>query len=54
MYCKKLVEMSSNEDLLINLDGILNHYNEPCPQLDSNISLKKPTNRVFVVGHKVS
>ena len=46
--------MSSNEDLLINSDGLLNHYNEPCPQLDSDISLENPTNRVFVVGHKFS
>ena len=52
MYCNKISKMSSNEALLINLDGILNNCNEVCLRLDDDTSIEATANRVFVVGHK--
>ena len=40
--------MSSNEALFINLDDILNNYNESRLRLDSDIYVKEITCRVFV------
>ena len=39
----KITQMSSNESLLINLDGILNKCNESCLRLDSDISIEEAT-----------
>ena len=52
MYCNKISKMSSNEALLINLDGILNNCNEVCLRLDDDTSIEATANRVFVVCHK--
>ena len=53
MYCNKISKMSSNEALLINLDGIINNCNKACLRLESDTSVEETANMVFIVGQKI-
>ena len=53
IYYNKISQLSSNENLLINSDGIINNCNKACLRLESDTSVDETTNVVFIVGQKI-